>query len=43
MEAVATSFSNDPSRTLRVDLALCYRVNPDIFSRCIAEVDGSID
>ncbi len=47
MEAVATSFSDDPSRRLRVDLALCYRVvahyglTDQIYTHISARVPGT--
>ena len=49
MEAVAASFSDDPSRRLRVDLALCYRVvahyglTDQIYTHISARVPGSGD
>ena len=47
MEAVATSFSDDPSRRLRADLALCYRLvahyglTDQIYTHISARVPGT--
>ncbi len=47
MEAVATSFGNDPGWSLRVDLALCYRVvahyglTDQIYTHISARVPGA--
>ena len=49
MEAVAADFSNDPSRRLRVDLALCYRLvahyglTDQIYTHISARVPGTED
>ena len=49
MEAVAADFSNDPSRRLRVDLALCYRLvahyglTDQIYTHISARVPGTRD
>ncbi len=49
MEAVAADFSNDPSRDLRADLALCYRVvahygmTDQIYTHISARVPGAED
>ena len=49
MEAVATSFSDDPGWSLRVDLALCYRVvahyglTDQIYTHISARVPGAED